>query len=346
MVDRLLASPRYGERWGRHWLDVARYADTKGYVFNQETRYPYSYTYRDYVIGAFNDDLPYDRFVVEQIAADRLPLGEDRRPLAAMGFLTVGRRFLNDNNEIIDDRIDVVTRGLLGLSVTCARCHDHKFDPVPTEDYYSLHGVFASSVEPGELPLLPTAGPRGRQGQLPRRNARPGSTPRRTPGPRGGPGSSRNCATTSPPSSRPASPSTSTRSAPGSTRWPAPIRCRPSGSASSARRLGKLFAKAGDPNDPMMGPWVRFAALPEAEFARPVRRGRPAADGADPAHPVDPAVVALFAAPAAPPQTLAEVRPGTASCSSGRRSRQPRSPQVGPPSVVADPALASFVRKR
>ncbi len=155
VVDRLLASPRYGERWGRHWLDVARYADTKGYVFTAEMRYPYSYTYRDYVIRSFNEDKPYDRFVVEQIAADRLPLGDDKRPLAALGFLTVGRRFLNDNNEIIDDRIDVVTRGLMGLSVTCARCHDHKFDPIPTEDYYSLHGVFASSVEPAELPLLP-----------------------------------------------------------------------------------------------------------------------------------------------------------------------------------------------
>ena len=154
VVDRLLASPRYGERWGRHWLDVARYADTKGYVFTQERRYPYAYTYRDYVINAFNADLPYDRFIVEQIAADQLPQGGDNRPLAAMGFLTVGRRFLLDQNEIIDDRIDVVSRGLLGLTVTCARCHDHKFDPIPTEDYYSLYGVFASSVEPADLPVL------------------------------------------------------------------------------------------------------------------------------------------------------------------------------------------------
>ncbi len=162
LVDRLLASPRYGERWGRHWLDVARYADTKGYVFTQDRRYPYAYTYRDYVIAAFNADLGYDRFVVQQLAADQLARGDDRRPLAAMGFLTVGRRFLLDQNEIIDDRIDVVSRGLLGLTVTCARCHDHKFDPIPTEDYYSLYGVFASSVEPAELPLLAdaTADPR------------------------------------------------------------------------------------------------------------------------------------------------------------------------------------------
>ena len=108
MVDRLLASPRYGERWGRHWLDVARYADTKGYVFQEERRYPFAYTYRDYVIRAFNEDLPYDQFVIEQLAADQLPLGDDKRPLAAMGFLTLGRRFLNNPHDIIDDRIDVV----------------------------------------------------------------------------------------------------------------------------------------------------------------------------------------------------------------------------------------------
>ncbi len=154
VVNRLLASPRYGERWGRHWLDVARYADTKGYVFTQERRYPYAFTYRDYVINAFNADLPYDRFIIQQLAADQLPQDGDTRPLAAMGFLTVGRRFLLDQNEIIDDRIDVVSRGLLGLTVTCARCHDHKFDPIPTDDYYSLYGVFASSTEPADLPAL------------------------------------------------------------------------------------------------------------------------------------------------------------------------------------------------
>jgi hypothetical protein len=154
VIDRLLASPHYGERWGRHWLDVARYADTKGYVFTQERRYPYAYTYRDYVIRAFNEDLPYDQFIVQQLAADKLPLGADKRPLAAMGFLTLGRRFLNNKADIIDDRIDVVSRGLLGLTVGCARCHDHKFDPIPTRDYYSLYGVFASSVEPAEMPAI------------------------------------------------------------------------------------------------------------------------------------------------------------------------------------------------
>jgi mono/diheme cytochrome c family protein len=155
LVDRLLASPRYGERWGRHWLDVARFADTKGYVFMEERKYPYAYTYRDYVIRAFNDDVPFDRFILEQLAADKLSLGEDKHPLAGMGFLTLGRRFLNNPHDIIDDRIDVVSRGLLGLTVTCARCHDHKFDPIPAKDYYSLYGVFASSVEPAP-PLIET----------------------------------------------------------------------------------------------------------------------------------------------------------------------------------------------
>jgi len=156
LVDRLLASPRYGERWARHWLDVSRYADSKGYLFEEERKFPFAFTYRDYVIRAFNEDLPYDRFIVEQLAADKLDLGDDRRPLAALGYLTLGRRFLNNQHDIIDDRIDVTCRGLLGLTVTCARCHDHKFDPIPTKDYYSLYGVFASSVEPKELPLIET----------------------------------------------------------------------------------------------------------------------------------------------------------------------------------------------
>ncbi len=158
VIERLLGSPHYGERWGRYWLDVARYADTKGYlVANEERRFPFSYTYRDYVIRAFNEDLPYDQFVIQQIAADQLPLGEDparRGALAGLGFLTLGRRFLNNQNEIIDDRIDVVCRGTMGLTVACARCHDHKFDPIPTKDYYSLYGVFASSTEPADEPLL------------------------------------------------------------------------------------------------------------------------------------------------------------------------------------------------
>jgi hypothetical protein len=149
VVDRLLASPRYGERWGRHWLDVARYADTKGYVYSdrEEGRFPFAYTYRDYVIRAFNEDKPYDRFLVEQLAADCLGAEADRSSLAALGFLTLGKRFLGNPHDIIDDRIDVVFRGTQALTVGCARCHDHKFDPIPTEDYYSLYGVFAGTSE-------------------------------------------------------------------------------------------------------------------------------------------------------------------------------------------------------
>ncbi len=148
LVERLLASPRYGERWGRYWLDVARYADTKGYILFQDANYHWAYTYRDYVIRAFNEDLRYDRFLIEQIAADRLPAEDGRKPLAALGFLTLGARFMGNVHDVIDDRIDVVCRGLMSLTVTCARCHDHKFDPIPAQDYYSLYGVLASAREP------------------------------------------------------------------------------------------------------------------------------------------------------------------------------------------------------
>ena len=153
-VDRLLASPRYGERWGRHWLDVARYADSKGYVFEEERRYAYAYTYRDWVVRALNEDLPYDQFLIAQIAGDQLATPDNPWPMAAQGFLTLGRRFLNNNADIIDDRLDVIFRGTMGLTVGCARCHDHKFDPIPTADYYSLYGILDSSQEPGEKPLL------------------------------------------------------------------------------------------------------------------------------------------------------------------------------------------------
>ena len=142
LIDRLLASPQYGERWGRHWLDVARYSDTKGYVYGrEERRFVHAPTYRDWVIRAFNEDVPYDRFLLLQIAADQLvPAGSP--DLAAMGFITGGRRFIGVTHDIIDDRIDVVTRGTMALTVQCARCHDHKYDPIPTADYYSLYGVF------------------------------------------------------------------------------------------------------------------------------------------------------------------------------------------------------------
>jgi hypothetical protein len=147
-IDRLLASPRHGERWARHWLDVARYADNKGYVFFEEKNYPWSYTYRDYVVRSFNEDKPYDRFVLEQLAADQLELGHDQRPLTALGFLTIGGHFMGNVHDLTDDRIDVITRGLMGLTVSCARCHDHKYDPIPQADYYSLYGVLRSCQEP------------------------------------------------------------------------------------------------------------------------------------------------------------------------------------------------------
>ncbi len=159
VVDRLLSSSQYGERWARYWLDTARYSDTKGEVKKnvEDYRYPFAWTYRDYVIKALNADKPYNQFIIEQIAADKLPLGADKSVLAAMGFLTLGDHFNGNVNDVINDRIDVVTKGTMGLTVTCARCHDHMFDPIPTQDYYSLHGVFASSMEPKERPIIKPA---------------------------------------------------------------------------------------------------------------------------------------------------------------------------------------------
>ncbi|MEZ6134647.1 MAG: DUF1549 domain-containing protein [Pirellulaceae bacterium] len=153
VVDRMLDSPRYGERWGRLWLDIARYADTHGGSAIGFTRFPFSYTYRDYVIRAFNEDLPYDQFLVEQLAADQLGYPENDPALAALGFLTVGMQFRSVHDQI-DDQIDVVTRGLMGMTAACARCHDHKFDPIPTADYYALYAALASSHTPDRLPVL------------------------------------------------------------------------------------------------------------------------------------------------------------------------------------------------
>ncbi|MEO7414464.1 MAG: PSD1 and planctomycete cytochrome C domain-containing protein [Opitutaceae bacterium] len=171
VVDRLLASPQYGERWGRYWLDVARYSDTKGEPEKRrDPRYPHAWTYRDYVINAFNTDKPYNDFIVEQLAADRVVAESskkilakdpkaviDQTSLAALGFLTLGNKFEGRDDDIINDRIDVTTKAFLGLTVSCARCHDHKFDPIPTKDFYSLYGVFANTYEPtipAELPTL------------------------------------------------------------------------------------------------------------------------------------------------------------------------------------------------
>ena len=137
------------------WLDVARYADTKGYVrLPEERRFPYAFTLsrlRRSVLQRGSAVRPIHR---RAVGGRSIAAGHDRRPLAALGFLTLGRRFTGNKHDIIDDRIDVVTRGLLGLTVTCARCHDHKYDPIPTADYYSLYGVFASCEDPIVPPLI------------------------------------------------------------------------------------------------------------------------------------------------------------------------------------------------
>ncbi len=151
LVERLLASPAYGERWGRHWLDVARYADSVNDSVNTGQRYAWSYTYRDWVIRAFNEDLPYDKFLLYQLAADRVPNGH-KKNLAALGFLSLGREFPKSFPETVDDRIDAVARGMLGMTVACARCHDHKFDPIPTADYYSMYSILSNIREPKDLP--------------------------------------------------------------------------------------------------------------------------------------------------------------------------------------------------
>ena len=157
VIDRLLASPHYGERWGRHWLDTARYSDTAGANVNgTEYRYPHAWTYRDWVINAVNSDMPYDKFVTYQLAADLLPKeqqGRNGEHLAALGFITVGERFGNPN-DLINERIDTVSKGMLAMTVACARCHDHMFDPISQKDYYALHGVFANITEPGVKPQI------------------------------------------------------------------------------------------------------------------------------------------------------------------------------------------------
>lgn len=155
VIDQLLASPHYGERMGRHWLDVARYGEDQAHNF-QPRLYPQGFRYRDWLVQAINRDLPYDRFLVEQIAGDLIEEeGRDER-IAALGFFAVGPVYYGDRKmfDQWDDRVDTLTRGVLGLTVACARCHDHKFDPVSARDYYALAGVFASS-EYVEAPLVP-----------------------------------------------------------------------------------------------------------------------------------------------------------------------------------------------
>ncbi len=149
IVDRLLASPRFGERWGRHWLDVARYGESAG--SSRDVLMPYAWRYRDYVIEAFNQDMPLDRFIREQVAGDLMPSSSEQerhRQMIATGFLAIGSKSLNGGNltyDVIDDQIDVISKSVLGMTVSCARCHDHKFDPIPTRDYYALAGFFLST---------------------------------------------------------------------------------------------------------------------------------------------------------------------------------------------------------
>jgi hypothetical protein len=173
VVDRLLASPHYGERWGRHWLDVVRYADTAG--DNSDFPVPQARLYRDWVLRAFNEDKPFDRFVREQVAGDLLPWATEAERVdgvVATGYLAISRRFVDSiekyHHLTIEDTIDTLGKSILGLSLGCARCHDHKYDPVPLEDYYSLYGIFQSTRYPypgcettrhqkDMVPLLPPA---------------------------------------------------------------------------------------------------------------------------------------------------------------------------------------------
>ncbi len=156
LVDRLLADPRYGERWGRHWLDVARYADNGGAYGGGEDTMPFAWTYRDYVIQAFNDDKPFDQFVREQLAADQLETASDPRTLAGLAFLTIGwRKDVKIDDDTLDNCLDTIGRGLLGLTISCARCHDHKLEPITTQDYYGLFAVLKSCRESDSVPPLP-----------------------------------------------------------------------------------------------------------------------------------------------------------------------------------------------
>ncbi|MBL9092712.1 MAG: PSD1 domain-containing protein [Planctomycetaceae bacterium] len=153
VIDRLLASPQFGVHWGRHWLDVARYADSNGGDFNAQ--YPNAWRYRNYVVESLNGDKPYDRFLVEQIAGDLLPAeaeAERAEQLIATTFLTVGPKMLSERDkeklamDVVDEQIDTIGKAVMGLTLGCARCHDHKFDPIPTSDYYALAGIFRSTV--------------------------------------------------------------------------------------------------------------------------------------------------------------------------------------------------------
>ena len=181
VVDRLLASPHYGERWGRHWLDLARYADSEGFK-SDETR-PNIWRYRDYVIDAFNHDKPYDRFIKEQIAGDEL-YPNDPEALVATGF---NRHFPDESNarnlmqrrqEMLNDITDTVGATFMGMTYGCARCHDHKFDPILQKDYYRLQAFFANTRIEDQLPCWSRRGAE----RIRRRSARSGKKKTKDPG--------------------------------------------------------------------------------------------------------------------------------------------------------------------
>ncbi|QEH38415.1 Planctomycete cytochrome C [Aquisphaera giovannonii] len=298
LVDRLLASGRYGEHWARLWLDVARYADTKGYVYDREERaFVHSSAYRDWVVEAFNRDLPYDRFLLDQIAADQAEPGEPKA-LAALGFVTLGRRFLGVTHDIIDDRIDVVSRGTMGLTVACARCHDHKFDPIPTADYYSLYGVFMNCTE-RLVPLGEPAGDRAAReafeaGLKKRKDALESAV----------------AAARAEASRRIRSRVADYLSAQlDLSRVPADgfdtILYADDIVPASVRRWQAYLAAMARADDPVFRPWRRLAALPEAGFsaAASAALAEPAAPGAP---PVNARVAAAFASPPSSMREAAE----------------------------------------
>jgi mono/diheme cytochrome c family protein len=296
VVDRLLASPHFGERWGRHWLDVARYSDTRGPIFNQDSRYPAAWTYRDWVVKAFNDDLPYDQFLLKQIAADRQARVEGHPDLAALGFLTLGRKFEGSEPDIIDDRLDVLFRGTQALTVGCARCHDHKYDPVPIKDYYSLYGVFAGAEE-ADVPIVATPADRLKQQAFAAEHrARVRSFERYVEAER--------------------------KRVLGPYRQQADrylLAAQAGGGApkeGTAREDGLNQVVVGrfadtlnatrDNWHPVLGPWHAFAALPAEKFAKEAKKlAKQFAENDDDEKPVHPLVARLFAGK--PPADLAEV---------------------------------------
>ncbi|QDT37719.1 PSD1 and planctomycete cytochrome C domain-containing protein [Stratiformator vulcanicus] len=153
LIDELLASPRFGEHWGRHWMDVARFAESTG--GDQNNIYPHAWRYRDYVIDSFNSDKPFDDFIKQQIAGDLLPIEDDQEwgeNVVATGFLAIGVKFVGEEDQqkyladLVDEQVDTTTRAFLATTVACARCHDHKFDPIPQHDYYAMAGIFRSTA--------------------------------------------------------------------------------------------------------------------------------------------------------------------------------------------------------